>query len=148
MCHIDWNFNCHFLYFSGMLFNPITQSVILATDQLYSITLVQVGEVSKVVSDKVVSHRQSITTLSYSETFDLVTSTSVGSVNRYMYSMYTIVSGHSCVYCASHRMLKYGISELESVCLSLLQCMEIPVLQLATLIRLDEGKKEREEERE
>ena len=119
--------------------------MILATDQLYSIPLVQVGEVNKIISDKVITHRQSITTLNYSETFDLVISTSVGSVNSYMYMYSTYTTIDVCI--VSGRMSKCGISLLGSVYLSLLQCTVIPVLQLVILIRRDEGKRERERER-
>ena len=62
-----------------MIFNPVSQSVLLATDQLYSLPLVVVGGIRS--ANKVYTHRHSITTLNFSFAFGLVISTSSGSVS-------------------------------------------------------------------
>ena len=62
-----------------MMFNPVSQSVLLATEQLYSLPLVVVGGIPTV--NKIYTHRHSITTLNYSSAFGLVISTSSGSVS-------------------------------------------------------------------
>ena len=99
-----------------MLFNPVSQTVVLATDQLFTLPLVVVGGIP--AANKVYTHRQSVTSLNYSDTFGLVITTGSGSVSQ-------IFRQHIAIHTTDiYRTSRSGTSLLESVFLSLPLFME------------------------